>query len=369
MRKYYILPVNTELAADEENFFLIRTDKKKKYILNESIYELLVEFQEPITKEEAIQKFLKKNGVDDEVLKRKLKKLIRQLRKVKFIRNAHRESSTKDNEAEEKVMSNENYREVIKVHDTKNSKVYMVLTSEGESRIVKVLSFWKKRFEKKIRNEVEILRHLEDTGVVPKVISFSEKNLTVELEYLKGRDLTTLLRANCLSKEEKFTLIRNILEVYTLIHSKKVLHADIHSKNIFVGENFEIYLVDFGNSMNMLDDKYYELWFVGLSFFIPPERISEDCFDKFTIEPDERSEVYQIGLIMQLIIYGELPFKGGTWKKLVHSIQNWNEELPESECATKEIKSVILKSMKKDPDERFQTMAEMLEAFKNITLN
>ncbi len=83
------------------------------------------------------------------------------------------------------------------------------------------------------------------------------------------------------------------------------------------------------------------------------------------MELDHRSDIYSLGCVLYETLTGQLPFDAPTAVKML-SAHVYENVQPPSEIAPEQVspalESIVLKAMAKDPDERFQSGLEMLEA-------
>ena len=77
-------------------------------------------------------------------------------------------------------------------------------------------------------------------------------------ENLYGREMLKKVQANLTNKEYMAKIVNDI----ELMHANNIIHADLHEKNIMIDENGDVFVIDFGNSINLLventTDKDYD---------------------------------------------------------------------------------------------------------------
>ncbi|NJO89270.1 MAG: protein kinase [Chloroflexia bacterium] len=288
--------------------------------------------------------------IDKDIIVKSSKEFISLLKKEEYLKEINSEYKIK---------------EIL--HYSSKSIVCLVAGIEGNDIIVKKLVGKGRKLREKIINEYDLLKSMQELSCVPELYKFDPERNTIVLSYIKGMDLDKYLYQNSPSLNEKLDLIKSVVSSYRDIYKKGVRHGDVHPKNIIINNQKQAIILDFGNSGFINSVENSRLRNVGLSFFVAPERLSFDCFNKFIKMPDDKSEVYQVSLLAYLIIYGKLPFQGGTWKKLVNSIKNWDQDLPgimaEKDLATR-IYLFLRKGLQKNPNERFNNINEMAEYLK-----
>jgi len=159
-------------------------------------------------------------------------------------------------------------------------------------------------------------------------------------------------------------------------HKKGVIHRDVKPCNIGMTSgdtNAEVVkLLDFGVAKVVdkveLSDLRQDLTtpgtIVGSPYFMSPEQ----CCGQGV---DARSDLYALGCVMYAALAGKLPFDGGDavetmYKHIREPVPPFSVACPELNLP-KELERIVLKSMEKDPDRRYQTASELsadLERFK-----
>ncbi|MDQ3844013.1 MAG: protein kinase, partial [Bacteroidota bacterium] len=130
--------------------------------------------------------------------------------------------------------------------------------------------------------------------------------------------------------------------------------------------------IDLGLSRTTEKDKNKVLKFGGVDYYMPPERINISSAKKYTTEPDLYSDVYQIGLLIYLVLYNDLPFGGFIWEELAQSIKEDAVVYPELSFlnypVSRELITLMEKCLRKNPEERYPSATEILEDFRKFML-
>jgi eukaryotic-like serine/threonine-protein kinase len=157
-------------------------------------------------------------------------------------------------------------------------------------------------------------------------------------------------------------IFKQILTTMAGIHSRKVLHGDVHYSNILLNDRNEVKIIDFDLALEAHHIQKTHVSQGGIRDFIPPERIDDSAFEVSLMPPDYRAEVFQIGVIGYFILFGDYPFKGMTWKELAKNIKEatpkWsNPILPQP------IIAFLQKALAKNPSARFESAEAMRQAW------
>ncbi len=144
-------------------------------------------------------------------------------------------------------------------------------------------------------------------------------------------------------------------------HSKHVLHRDLKPSNIVIqneGTGEQAKIVDFGIAKSLQEDApaltaTHES--IGTPYYMSPEQ----CKSK---KVDHRSDIYSLGCLMYEILTGQPPFSGDTLQIMFAHVatepEPLNKVVLEADIPA-HLESAILKAIRKNPDERFQTADEM----------
>ena len=90
---------------------------------------------------------------------------------------------------------------------------------------------------------------------------FYEKELWIIMEYLSGA-LTDVVMKTVLDEGQMAAIAKECLSALHYLHSKFIIHRDLKSDNVLVGQNGEIKLADFGYCAQLKPNEMRET-FVG----------------------------------------------------------------------------------------------------------
>jgi serine/threonine-protein kinase len=175
------------------------------------------------------------------------------------------------------------------------------------------------------------------------------------LEYVEGETLENRLRHyGPMSVSEAIRIFDQALRGVEHIHQMGVVHRDLKPSNIFITRDGAIKLMDFGVARLMDNhDPSQNGTMVGTLLYISPEQINGR-------ETDYRSDIYTLGVSLFEAVTGRLPFERRSDYALMHAHVQENPPSPKEfqRRLPRELESVILKAIEKDPNRRFQTAAE-----------
>lgn len=149
-------------------------------------------------------------------------------------------------------------------------------------------------------------------------------------------------------------------------HQHGILHRDLKPTNILLRTLDDQPLVtDFGLArlLGAEDHVTKTGQILGTPQFMPPEQAGDG-----TGTTDQRSDVYSLGALLYYILTGKPPFQGATPLLVVEKVLKEDPVAPSSidESIPRDLETICLKSLRKNPDERYPTadaLAEDLERF------
>jgi len=168
-----------------------------------------------------------------------------------------------------------------------------------------------------------------------------------------------LIRAG-LPTESSSRLAAQIADGLQVAHEAGIVHRDIKPQNILIGPDGMPKVTDFGIARSELMSVMTATGvLMGTPYYMSPEQARGD-------NPDLRSDVYSLGCLFYQLLTGALPFSASTpLVVLRQQIEDDPRPLRElREDIPGDISRIVERAMAKDPDRRYQSMAEMAEAIR-----
>lgn len=191
----------------------------------------------------------------------------------------------------------------------------------------------------------------------------------IAMEFLDGRDLGELVRKEgAMSWKDARGIVLQICRALRAAHDKGIVHRDMKPENIFLihreGQPHFVKILDFGIAKVMgLDPNEPRLTRTGMIFGTPEYMAPEQAEGKDT---DHRADIYAVGCIMYHLITGQTPFIAESFMTMLtkHLME---DPVPPSVrrpdlVVTPEMDALVLKALEKDREQRWQSMAELLDA-------
>lgn len=179
------------------------------------------------------------------------------------------------------------------------------------------------------------------------------------MEYIEGITLKRhILDKSALSDDEIIFLSRQILSALSEIHKKNIVHCDIKPQNIVIVGSGDTKLMDFGISKPEGQEVDESSEFaLGTVHYVSPEQAEGRPLYR-------SSDLYSFGVMLYEMATGVLPFFGYEGQKIAE-LHVSTPPVPPSQLnpsVSPELESIILKSMEKDPVDRYLSADEFLKA-------
>jgi serine/threonine-protein kinase len=211
------------------------------------------------------------------------------------------------------------------------------------------------KFKEKLIEEANILSAVHHPYIVNVLEVFEENNTAyIVMEYIKGCSLKYMLESEgSLPENRVIKYIHQIGNALDFVHKKNVVHLDIKPGNILIDREDNARLIDFGVSKRYdIEEQETSTTTLTLSKgFASIEQYDNESMLNFSPCPD----IYSLGATMYNLLTNTIP---------VESILRATKKLlpPTSYNATITLKTeqVILKAMEVRPENRYQTVRELL---------
>jgi len=182
----------------------------------------------------------------------------------------------------------------------------------------------------------------------------------VVMEFIEGRPLSQVMKTDSLGLEEKVTLLLKIATGLQAAHKKGLVHRDFKPANVIVDVGNEIHLVDFGLALH--DELSVEEWesnaVAGTPYYMAPEQIRGE---NHLI--DGQTDIWAFGVTMYAMLVDTLPFRFKVYRDLMRSIcyKNPKPLRQLDENIPRQLERICLRCLQKLMDERYQSMADLIE--------
>ncbi|KAJ5076889.1 serine/threonine-protein kinase brsk2-like protein [Anaeramoeba ignava] len=219
----------------------------------------------------------------------------------------------------------------------------------GEEVAIKILSKKKMKtngsYAKKIAREIAILRLLDHPHVLKLYDVFeTSKNLYLIMEHLNYGDLFGYLsKRSSLTNEEALSFFQQIIWGLDYCHNHFVCHRDLKPENLLLSDNYNVKIADFGLARMTCENNLLKTS-CGSPHYISPE------IAKGMLYEGRSSDVWSCGIILYVLLSGNLPFTDINIQRLLEKITIGKFTTPS--FFTFEQKDLINKMLTVDPQKR-----------------
>jgi eukaryotic-like serine/threonine-protein kinase len=198
----------------------------------------------------------------------------------------------------------------------------------------------------------------------------------IAMEYVEGTPLDKKIGGRPLHVAETLDIAVQISDALDEAHAKGIVHRDIKSSNIMITPRGRVKVLDFGLAKLATPDGVADRTsdselatrvktspgvVMGTVNYMSPEQA-------LGREVDQRSDIFSFGVVLYEMATGRLPFAGDTVTetidRIAHSqpeaIARLNYDVPA------ELEVIVKKALRKDREERFQTIHDALVDLKEL---
>ena len=186
------------------------------------------------------------------------------------------------------------------------------------------------------------------------------------MEYMEGKDLSDVVQMDgALPWSRLKPIMLQICRGMHAAHDKGIIHRDMKPENIFLisrhGQEDFVKILDFGIAkVSLGDEGGAKLTRTGMVFGTPQYMSPEQAQGK---KPDNRVDIYSVGCIMYELLTGQVPFPGDSFMailtKHISEEPRPMREVYKDAAWPPSVDLVVAKAMAKNPEHRFQSMADM----------
>ncbi len=216
-------------------------------------------------------------------------------------------------------------------------------------------------FVERFRREGRIAAKLRHPNIV-QVYDFCDREglYFIAMEYLGSRTIKNYMQdLGRVPVEEAVRLCDQLLAALDHAHRQGIVHRDIKPANIMVTDGNDAALTDFSIAQMKSASKLTQTGSVlGTPEYMAPEQ--------FEGKTDSRSDLYATGVILYEMLTGFSPFHADTIAEIMKKQLFTAPDPPTAVDFTipEPISQVVVKSLAKNPDERYQTASDMRAAMR-----
>lgn len=214
-----------------------------------------------------------------------------------------------------------------------------------------------KEFIHRFKLEANSIAKLSHSNIVNVYDAGSENDINfIVMEYINGKTLKQIIKENIkLSFSETLDIAFQISKALECAHKHNIIHRDIKPDNILITKDNIVKLTDFG--IAKITDSVtltYPNKIIGSIHYFSPEQAKGKLVDY-------RTDIYSLGIVMYEMITGKVPFKAELpiSVAMMHIQEPVTPPIEIFSSIPENLNKVILKTLEKDPINRFQTAKEL----------
>ena len=187
----------------------------------------------------------------------------------------------------------------------------------------------------------------------------------IVMELAEGMTLKRYIRRyGRLSARETVDFAIQIASGLQAAHEHHIIHRDIKPQNILVSDSGTIKVTDFGIARAATGDDTISSSAMGSVRYLSPEQARGGY-------ADERSDIYSLGITIYEMATGKVPFDGENTVAI--ALMHLRDEITPPRCYFPDIpaslEKIILKCTMKQPEQRYQSAAELILDLQKVFLS
>jgi len=223
----------------------------------------------------------------------------------------------------------------------------------------------------RFKRESEVTAHLQHPNILPIITAGLKDGLMYYvMPFISGESLRERLkREKQLPIDDSVRILCEVASALSYAHKQSVIHRDIKPENILLQDGHAI-LADFGIAAALSlpgEAPHSRITRTGMSMgtvgYMAPEQSLGGT------EVDHRADIYALGVVGHEMLAGSPPFTGATTQAILAAnltqapprLDYLRDDVPIPVCRA------IEKSLKKNPDDRFQSASELISALGQAT--
>ncbi len=195
----------------------------------------------------------------------------------------------------------------------------------------------------------------------------------IATEFIDGKTLNEYKRANPLNYKSALEIAIQVASALDEAHSAGIVHRDIKPDNVMIRANGLAKILDFGiakvsvasasadassEDATAVKSPTMPGMIIGTANYMSPEQAKGKVVDA-------RTDIFSFGVVLYEMIAGHLPFEGENALEMIGAILH-KEPKPLNSDVPTEITKIINKCLRKDRDERYQTIKDVGNDLKDV---
>jgi Tol biopolymer transport system component/predicted Ser/Thr protein kinase len=195
----------------------------------------------------------------------------------------------------------------------------------------------------------------------------------IVMQYLEGETLANLIQHKPLDLRESLDIAAQVADALAEAHAHQIMHRDIKPQNIMITARGQVKVLDFGLAKVVQQRSFADSgaeteslltepgMIIGTVPYMSPEQVRGEALDA-------RSDIFSFGTVLYEMVSGRQPFAsesaGATFSSILtrepSPLARYSREAPA------ELERMVMKALRKDREERYQTAKDLLIDLKSL---
>ncbi|MEX1033526.1 MAG: protein kinase [Cellvibrionaceae bacterium] len=216
------------------------------------------------------------------------------------------------------------------------------------------------KFTARFLHEARIVSRLMHPNIVTVYdVGVQDNQHYLSMEYVPGLDLKH--KRKFLTPPQSLQVIRDVAKALDYAGKKGYVHRDVKPENIMLhDEDGRAVLMDFG--IACLADTSSGMTQTGTAIGTPHYMSPEQAKGR---QVDSRSDIYSLGVVLYLLLTGHVPYDADS--AVAVGIKHVQDDIPRLPGNLLVLQPIINKVLAKNPNDRYQSGAELVAAIDAVT--
>lgn len=202
--------------------------------------------------------------------------------------------------------------------------------------------------------EVDIMKRLAHP-FLPRIYDVIEKPdmMVIIMDYIEGRTVKSIIEEyGAMTEDQVIKIGRQLCEALQYLHqmTPPIIYRDMKPGNIMMRPNGDVMLIDFGTAREFKERNLADTTCLGTVGYAAPEQFGGMG------QTDARTDVYGLGVTLYHLITNMNPSEPPYEIKPIREI---------NPTLSKQLECIIKKATQRDPNERYQSVEEMMYYLNN----
>jgi serine/threonine protein kinase len=190
----------------------------------------------------------------------------------------------------------------------------------------------------------------------------------IAMEYVRGKSLDALIPRQGMRLSEALRIAIPVADALAAAHARGIIHRDLKPANVIVGNDGAVKVLDFGLAKLTAGETAPEedtVTYAGEGLSVPGTIAGTAAYmspeQAVGEQVDARSDIFSFGAMLYEMVTGQRAFAGRSTSDTLSAVIRAQPK-PPSQCVStmpRELERVILRSLRKEPDRRFQSMLDV----------